>query len=137
MLGSFDGAQVIQADFGIPAQCNWVPVFDAYIVCVKVEFGQAASIEQISESFSSFVSIELVRGLPSSPSESIRLLTEEDRPQPRLGRQNGDGMATMVGRVIADAMLHVCYVVLSHNTIKGAAGGSLKNAELLVKKGLI
>ena len=80
---------------------------------------------------------ELVRGLPSSPSKSIRLLTEEDRPQPRLDRQNGDGMTTMVGRVIGDAMLHVCYVVLSHNTTKGAAGGSLQNAELLVKKGLI
>ena len=137
MLGDFDGEQVIQADFGISAQCNRVPVSDGHIVCVKVELGQAASLEQVSKSFSSFVPNELVRGLPSSPSESIKVFSEQDRPQPRLDRQNGDGMTTMVGRVIADSMLHVRYVVLSHNTVKGAAGGSLQNAELLLKKGLI
>ena len=65
------------------------------------------------------------------------VFSEQDRPQPRLDRQNGGGMTTMVGRIIADSILDIRYVVLSHNTIKGAAGGSLQNAELFLKKGLI
>jgi aspartate-semialdehyde dehydrogenase len=137
MLGCFDGNQVIEADFGISAQCNRVPVSDGHIVCVKVELGQAASVDQVSKSFSKFVPNEIVRGLPSSPGDFIKLFSEQDRPQPRLDRQSGGGMTTMVGRVIADSMLHIRYVVLSHNTVKGAAGGSLQNAELLLKKGLI
>ena len=62
---------------------------------------------------------------------------EADRPQPRLDRMQGRGMATVVGRVRPDPLLHVKLVVLSHNTIRGAAGGSIYNAELLYKQGLI
>jgi len=137
MLGCFDGNQVIEANFGISAQCNRVPVSDGHIVCVKVELDQASSVDQVSKSFSNFVPNELVRGLPSSPSEFIKVFSEQDRPQPRLDRQNGGGMTTMVGRIIAASILDIRYVVLSHNTIKGAAGGSLQNAELFLKKGLI
>jgi len=112
-------------------------VSDGHMVCVTVELDRSASVEQIYTSFSSFCPDEIVSQLPSSPREFIRVFAEEDRPQPKLDRQTGDGMTTMVGRVLADSMLHVRYVVLSHNTIKGAAGGSLQNAELLLKKGLI
>ena len=137
MLGRFDGTQIVQADFGISAHCNRVPVSDGHMVCVTAELGRSASVEQICTSFSSFCPNEIVSELPSSPREFIRVFAGEDRPQPKLDRQTGAGMATMVGRVRADTMLHVRYVVLSHNTIKGAAGGSLQNAELLLKKGLI
>jgi len=137
MLGCFDGTQIVQAKFGISAQCNRVPVSDGHMVCVTVELGQSASVEQIRRSFASFCPNEIVSQLPSTPDKVIKLFAEKDRPQPKLDRQTGDGMTTMIGRVLADTMLHVRYVVLSHNTIKGAAGGSLQNAELFLKKGLI
>jgi aspartate-semialdehyde dehydrogenase len=80
---------------------------------------------------------QAVRELPSSPPQALSVRCESDRPQPRRDRETGAGMTTVVGRVRADSLLHLRYVVLSHNTIKGAAGGSLQNAELLLSKGLV
>ena len=79
----------------------------------------------------------MVRELPSSPPQVLTVRRENDRPQPRLDRGTGAGMTTVVGRVRGDSLLHIRYVVLSHNTIKGAAGGSLQNAELLLMKDLV
>jgi aspartate-semialdehyde dehydrogenase len=78
-----------------------------------------------------------VRELPSSPPQALSVRRENDRPQPRRDREAGGGMTTVIGRVRSDSLLHIRYVVLSHNTIKGAAGGSLQNAELLLAKGLV
>ncbi len=75
--------------------------------------------------------------LPSAPSPVISVRYEADRPQPRLDRMTGKGMTTAVGRVRPDPLFHLKFVVLSHNTIRGAAGGSIYNAELLVQEGLL
>ena len=80
---------------------------------------------------------EIVRSLPSSPERVIEVRSEPDRPQPRRDRDAGRGMTTVVGRVREDPLFHVKFVVLSHNTIRGAAGGSLLNAELLVAQGIV
>ena len=80
---------------------------------------------------------EIVRSLPSSPARVIEIRSEPDRPQPRRDRDAGKGMTTVVGRLREDPLFHVKFVVLSHNTIRGAAGGSLLNAELLVAQGIV
>ena len=77
------------------------------------------------------------RDLPSAPKPVIVVRDEADRPQPRLDRMTGKGMTTVVGRVRPDPLFHLKFVVLSHNTIRGAAGGSIYNAELLVQEGLL
>jgi aspartate-semialdehyde dehydrogenase len=106
-------------------------------VCVTAEFGQLASAAEVIAVMESFAPSQAVRELPSSPPNALRVRLESDRPQPRRDRESGGGMTTVVGRVRGDSLLHVRYVVLSHNTIKGAAGGSLQNAELLLSQGLI
>ena len=78
-----------------------------------------------------------LQDLPSTPNPVILLQTENDRPQPRLDRMAGKGMTTVVGRLRPDPLFHIKMIILSHNTIRGAAGGSIYNAELLVKKGYI
>ena len=91
----------------------------------------------VAEALANFQAPEIVRGLPSSPKVAIEVKSEADRPQPRKDRDAGNGMTTVVGRVREDPLFDVKYVVLSHNTIRGAAGGSLLNAELMVAQGLI
>jgi len=137
MLGSCDGTRVTKADFGISAHCNRVAVSEGHMVCVTVELGRPASVAEVVDTMDSFAPPEMVRELPSSPPQVLRVRPENDRPQPRLDRDTGAGMTTVVGRVRGDSLLHIRYVVLSHNTIKGAAGGSLQNAELLLMKGLV
>ncbi len=137
MLGSCDRDRVMPADFGISAHCNRVAVSDGHVVCVTVELGRPASPAEVRDAMDSFVPPQAVRELPSSPPQVLSVRRENDRPQPRRDRDAGFGMTTVVGRVRADNVLHIRYVVLSHNTIKGAAGGSLQNAELLLVKGLI
>jgi aspartate-semialdehyde dehydrogenase len=86
---------------------------------------------------SSFQAHASARELPSAPNPVIVIRDESDRPQPRLDRMTGRGMTTVVGRVRPDPLFHLKFVVLSHNTIRGAAGGSIYNAELLVQEGLL
>ena len=137
ILGRYDGERVASADIGISAHCNRVAVSDGHVVCVTAEFGQLASAVEVIAVMESFAPSQAVRELPSSPPNALRVRLESDRPQPRRDRESGGGMTTVVGRVRGDSLLHVRYVVLSHNTIKGAAGGSLQNAELLLSQGLV
>lgn len=137
MLGHCDGERVTPADFGISAHCNRVAVSDGHVVCVTAELGQPTSVADVLASMDSFAPPKPVRELPSSPPQALSVRRENDRPQPRRDREAGGGMTTVIGRVRSDSLLHIRYVVLSHNTIKGAAGGSLQNAELLLAKGLI
>ena len=137
MLGKLAGGTVQLADCALSAHTNRVAVSDGHLVCVSAEFKQPADPEQVSQVFLEYQGPEISRGLPSSPYPVIALRTEADRPQPRLDRGMGNGMTTVVGQVRSDPLFHVKYVVLSHNTVRGAAGGSLYNAELLVKMGLV
>ncbi|MBI5348750.1 MAG: aspartate-semialdehyde dehydrogenase, partial [Chloroflexi bacterium] len=137
MLGKLNGGDVIHADFKISAHTNRVAVTDGHTVCVSVELEKKVSAAEAAQALADFKSPEIVRGLPSSPKVVIEVKSEADRPQPRKDRDAGNGMTTVVGRVREDSLFDVKYVVLSHNTIRGAAGGSLLNAELMMAQGLI
>jgi aspartate-semialdehyde dehydrogenase len=137
MLGKFEGGEIHLADFGISAHTNRVAVSDGHIVCLSIEFASKASPRDVSAALSAYQAPESAHDLPSAPRPPILVRNEDYRPQPRLDRMTGDGMTTVVGRVRPDSLLDSRMVVLSHNTIRGAAGGSIYNAELLVKMGFI
>ncbi len=137
MLGKFAGNKIEHADFKISAHTNRVAVVDGHIVCLSMELGTQASPADVAGVMADFKGPEIVRGLPSAPKTVIEVKPEPDRPQPRKDRDAGKGMTTAVGRVREDPLFDVKFVVLSHNTIRGAAGGSLLNAELMVAQGLL
>jgi aspartate-semialdehyde dehydrogenase len=119
----------------ISAHTNRVPVTDGHLVCLSVGLRGKPSLAEVESCFETFAPPPEGRGLPSTPDPAIRLYRLEDRPQPRLDRMDGRGMTTGVGRVRPDPILDYKMVVLSHNTIRGAAGGSIYNAELLRSQG--
>jgi aspartate-semialdehyde dehydrogenase len=121
----------------ISAHTNRVAVSDGHLVCASVAFERAAGPQAAADCLAAFQAPDVVRGLPSAPARVIDVRPEPDRPQPRRDRDAGRGMTTVVGRVRADPLFHVKFVVLSHNTLHGAAGGALLNAELLVAQGWI
>ena len=137
MLGKLDGNQVELADIGFSAHTNRVAVTDGHTVCVSVELSNQASPEEAARAMRDYLAPASARDLPSSPRPVIEVRDEADRPQPRLDRLTGKGMTTVVGRIRRDPLLSLKFVVLSHNTIRGAAGGSIYNAELLVKENLL
>ncbi len=137
VLGRLEDGRVVPADFPISAHANRVPVVDGHIVCLSVGLERSASIEDIRRVLAEFQPPRISRELPSSPQTAILVSEAPDRPQPRLDRMAGKGMSTTVGRIRQDPILHASMVILSHNTIRGAAGGSILNAELLVRQGLI
>jgi aspartate-semialdehyde dehydrogenase len=137
MLGRVDGDRYVDAGFKISAQANRVPVIDGHTVCLSVGFERDGSVEDVSQALRTYQAPEISRDLPSAPPVPILLREEPDRPQPRLDRMIGRGMTTVVGRVREDPILDARMVILSHNTIRGAAGASIYNAELLVKQGYI
>jgi aspartate-semialdehyde dehydrogenase len=137
MLGKIIGESIVPADFVISAHTNRVAVTDGHMVCLSVELEKDATPEQAIQAFREYQAPEISRDLPSAPNPVIVVRDEADRPQPRLDRMTGKGMATVVGRVRPDPIFGLKFVVLSHNTIRGAAGGSIYNAELLVKLGYI
>ena len=137
MLGSFKGERIELADFRISAQTNRVAVSDGHIVCLSFELGRKTDLEELSAVLSSFQPPQAAQGLPSTPKPVIVVRTEADRPQPRLDRMTGGGMTTVVGRLRPDALLEYKMVVLSHNTVRGAAGGAIYNGELIVQLGLM
>ena len=137
MLGKRDGNQIKLADIGFSAHTNRVAVTDGHTVCVSVELSNQASPEDAVRAMRDYLAPASARDLPSSPRPVIEVRDEADRPQPRLDRLTGKGMTTVVGRIRRDPLLSLKFVVLSHNTIRGAAGGSIYNAELLVKENLL
>jgi aspartate-semialdehyde dehydrogenase len=132
MLGTFDREKIVPAPFAISAHTNRVAVSDGHLVCASVELGRRASPQEVRAALLAFQSPPAVRDLPSAPAKAIEVRDEEDRPQPRKDRNAGKGMTAVVGRIRTDPVLDVKFVVLSHNTIRGAAGGALLNAEFLV-----
>lgn len=137
MLGKFSPGGIELADVKFSAHTNRVAVIDGHIVCASVELGKAVSPEAAMRALSEYQAPAAARNLPSAPNPVIVVRDEADRPQPRLDRMTGKGMTTVVGRVRTDPLLHLKFVVLSHNTIRGAAGGSIYNAELLVAEKLL
>jgi aspartate-semialdehyde dehydrogenase len=137
MLGTLRDGAVELAPVTLSAHTNRVAVSDGHLVCVSVEFEQPATPEAVAACLGAFEAPPVVRGLPSAPRPVIEVRPEPDRPQPRKDRDAGRGMTTVVGRLRPDPLFHVKFIVLSHNTIHGAAGGALLNGELLVAQGLV
>ncbi len=137
MLGRVVGDKIELADFTVSAHTNRVAVSDGHMVCASVELENKAKIGEVISAFRDYQAPEVSRALPSAPNPVIRFREEYDRPQPRLDRMEGQGMATVVGRVRTDPLFDVKFVVLSHNTIRGAAGGSIYNAELMLSRDMV
>jgi len=137
MLGKLRNNKIDLADITFSAHTNRVAVIDGHIVCASVELANPVEPETAITAMRAYLAPASARELPSSPRPAIEVREEADRPQPRLDRFTGKGMTTVVGRVRRDPLLHLKFVVLSHNTIRGAAGGSIYNAELLVNEGLL
>ncbi len=139
LLGTFDGTQVRYADLVLSAHCNRVPVRNGHLEAVSVEFKDKPAQEEILQAWAEYQPLAQRLRLPSAPQPAVIYLAAQDRPQPRLDRLAGTvpGMATVVGRLRPDPLFHYKFLVLGHNTIRGAAGGSLLNAELIVAQGYL
>ena len=137
MMGTLAGDHIELADFVLSAHTNRVAVIDGHTVCISVELGSKPSLEEVTAALSTFQPPADAQDLPSTPKPAILVRTESNRPQPRLDRNTGGGMTTVVGRVRPDPILDYKMVTLSHNTVRGAAGGAIYNGELLVKLGLV
>ena len=121
----------------ISAQCLRVPVADGHLAAVSVKFKVKPFREEILDGWLHFKTLPQELGLPSAPSPFLVYREEKDRPQPVLDRDTGNGMAVVMGRLREDPLLDWRFVCLSHNTLRGAAGGSVLTAELLCKQGYI
>ncbi|KAF3921687.1 hypothetical protein ABW21_db0202674 [Orbilia brochopaga] len=122
----------------VSAQCNRVAVLDGHTACVSVKFERQPppSVEAIKDAFREYSSEPQTLGCHSAPRQAIVVLEEEDRPQPRLDRETEGGYAVSVGRIRKDTVFDIKFVALSHNTVLGAAGSSILNAEVAACKGL-
>lgn len=137
ILGTYQDHGVIPASMTISAQCTRVAVREGHLACVSVELGSDASSADLVAAWRAFAPEPQQRHLPSAPQPAIVVRDERDRPQPLLDRDTGDGMAVVIGRVRPCPVLGHKFVVLGHNTIRGAAGATLLNAELLLTRGLL
>ena len=136
LLGTLKGEHIVNTDISVSAQCNRVGTSDGHLETVNVELGNEASVDEIKKAMRDFNPLKDLK-LPSSPAHPIVVREEDNRPQPRLDRMEGDGMSAVVGRVREDNILDFKMHILSHNTIRGAAGCSILNAELLKVKGFL
>jgi aspartate-semialdehyde dehydrogenase len=137
MLGVLAENEISAATFAISAQCNRVPVRDGHMECVSVALERKVSVEALSEVLASFRATGQVVDLPSTPHRPIVVLQEPDRPQPILDLGAGGGNSVSVGRIRPCALFDYKLVLLGHNTLRGAAGGAIHNAELLVAQGWV
>jgi aspartate-semialdehyde dehydrogenase len=135
ILGIFSGDAVKFADIAISAHTNRVSVEDGHMGCVSLETVEKAKPDEIARIMADFKSLPQELKLPTAPKDPIIVLKEKDRPQPRIDRDAGQGMATVVGRIRECPVFDVRFVVLSHNMIRGAAGASILNAELMKTQG--
>ncbi len=137
LLGTLNGARVDPAPFAMSAQCNRVAVEDGHTESVAIRLKQKAQPEEIIAAWNNFRAEPQQLRLPSAPAQPIVYMTATDRPQPRFDVDLGGGMTTAVGRLRKCNVLDWKFTVLSHNTIRGAAGAALLNAELLKAKGYL
>ena len=133
ILGGFSNGSIEKANFTVSAQCFRVNVIDGHTASVRVDLRQPATLEDVIAAMTDFPSLKL----HSSPERFIQVTDEPARPQPRLDREAGDGMTISVGRVFPDNVFDYRFVALSHNTVRGAAGSAILNAELLIDRGII
>ena len=137
LLGHLNGAGIRMAEFRMSAQCNRVAVEDGHTESVSVKLKSKAAAEDIISAWREFRSLPQELRLPSAPENPVVYSSSADRPQPRFDAEAGAGMTTTVGRLRSCNVLDWKFTVLSHNTIRGAAGAALLNAELLKAQGYL
>ena len=132
LLGKFANGQVDWADIKLSAQANRVPVVDGHLASVSVKLGRSASAAEGIAALEEWQPDTVYRELPSGLARPLRYQPAPDRPQPRLDRDAGAGLAWTVGKVRPCDVLDLRFLALAHNTLRGAASGSILNAELAV-----
>lgn len=137
ILGHYEAGRIVPAELTLSAQCNRVAVLDGHTECVSVLLGKRASQDEVSEALRQFTALPQQLQLPSAPHRPVHVTELVDRPQPRLDRGRDGGMAVTVGRLRPCPLFDYKFVALSHNTLRGAAGGSILVAEMAVVQGLV
>lgn len=129
IMGTFNGSEIVNAPFSVSASCNRVSVIDGHTMAVWLDIKEP--VENVAKAFQSWRCP--IGDLPTLPEKSVDFMVQQDRPQPRLDRMKGKGMTVSVGRLRPG----IRYIAMGHNTIRGAAGASILNAELICDRGYI
>jgi aspartate-semialdehyde dehydrogenase len=137
ILGEFRGDHIDPLPARMSAHCNRVAVVDGHTVTVSVEFSSKPSLTDVRAAFDAFTAVPQQRHLPSAPPRPVIYMEEANRPQPRKDAERERGMAAFVGRLRACPVLDYKFVAMGHNTIRGAAGAAVLNAELMQSEGML
>ena len=137
ILGDFAEDRIQPLAAKVSAHCNRVPVVDGHTVTVSVELSAKPPEADVRHALESFASVPQQRRLPSAPPRPVIYMTEANRPQPRKDAERERGMATFVGRLRTCPVLDYKLVAMGHNTIRGAAGAAVLNAELMHSEGML
>jgi aspartate-semialdehyde dehydrogenase len=137
ILGNLEGDVVEPLDIKISAQCNRVPVFDGHTETLSIKLKSHPSLAEVRRALEGFTGLPQELDLPSAPAKPILVLDDADRPQPARDSWLQRGMATVVGRLRPCPVLGIKMVILGHNTVRGAAGAAILNAETMVRQGYL
>jgi aspartate-semialdehyde dehydrogenase len=137
ILGELHGDHVEPLPAAVSAQCTRVPVVDGHTATVSVEFSAKPSLADLRHAYEVYTALPQERKLPSAPPRPVIYMEQENRPQPRKDAERERGMAAFVGRLRACPVLDYKFVSLSHNTVRGAAGAAVLNAELMLSEGML
>lgn len=137
ILGKYKSGKIENTKFKISAQCNRVSVIDGHLECVQVKLKKNVTPEQIIKVWKKFKSEPQKKNLPTAPVHPIHYFDEQKYPQPKIHRDVDKGMAVSIGRLREDTLFDYKFVILSHNTVRGAAGGAILCAEMMVADGYL
>ncbi len=137
ILGTLTPEGLKPASFPVSASCTRVAVLDGHLMAVSVALASQPSVEDVTAAFEEYRGSDACAHLPSAPERPFVVLPGDDRPQPRLDRDLGEGMTVSVGRIRPCEVLDTKFFVLSHNLVRGAAGAALLNAELCHSQGIL
>jgi aspartate-semialdehyde dehydrogenase len=137
ILGDFTGDSIRPLAAKVSAQCNRVPVVNGHMVATSVELDHKPGVSELIHAIESFTSLPQERKLPSAPKHPLIYMTENDRPQPRRDVDRERGMTVFIGRLRECPVLDYKFMALGHNTVRGAAGAAVLNAELMYSEGLL
>jgi aspartate-semialdehyde dehydrogenase len=137
ILGSLDGGRIEPLHASVSAHCNRVAVVDGHMVTASVALSSKPALADVQAAMEGFQSVPQQRNLPSAPPNPVIYMLEDDRPQPRRDANRENGMAVFVGRLRKCPVLDLKFVACGHNTIRGAAGAAVLNAELMASEGFL
>jgi aspartate-semialdehyde dehydrogenase len=137
ILGELVNNEIKPLEIAISAQCNRVPVTNGHMECVSIKLKRKVEKQELIKAWQELTGLPQDLDLPSAPEKPILYYNEENYPQPKLHRESSNGMVVSIGRLNDCPVLDYKFTLLSHNTIRGAAGGAILNAELMLKSGYI